>query len=447
MKVLFSNPPWWDVDLKTQQLLIGVRAGSRWPFTRYSVHAPGEFRHGGYLPFPFFLGSAAARTKATLPDATIEMRDSIARGESYQQFFDAVLADPPDWVVLETATAAWVHDEKVIDWFAAMTKAQIILCGPLDISKADEILGRHRNIAAIVQGEYDKQVLRVIRGQRGVIAHDLLTVGEMDNLPYPIHDEVAVGNYWDACPKGQTAPQLQLITSRGCPYKCIFCVWPAVMTGNDPDGTRARTVRCHSPEWVRGAIKTQIDDAWAKGVRYKSIYLDDDTFNLTEKHTRQISQVMKEFGLPWFAMCRADTVKEETWKLMLECGCKGVKLGFESGSQTVIDKIINKRLNLAKAADTARMLRNMGMSVHGTFTVGLPGETKQQQQETLDYIKMLYETGGLDTHQLSGTAEIEGTPLHTLKVTGSLEKYASAKIDDAYVANPDGAAKLREMKL
>ena len=48
MKILFSNPPWWDVDLKTQQLLIGVRAGSRWPFTRYSVHTPGEFRHGGY---------------------------------------------------------------------------------------------------------------------------------------------------------------------------------------------------------------------------------------------------------------------------------------------------------------------------------------------------------------------------------------------------------------
>ena len=100
--------------------------------------------------------------------------------------------------MLETATAAWVHDEKVIDWFAAKTNAQIILCGPLDITKADEILGRHRNIAAIVQGEYDKQVLRVIRGQRGVIAHDLLTVQEMDSLPYPLHDEVAV-YYYDYC--------------------------------------------------------------------------------------------------------------------------------------------------------------------------------------------------------------------------------------------------------
>jgi radical SAM superfamily enzyme YgiQ (UPF0313 family) len=87
------------------------------------------------------------------------------------------------------------------------------------------------------------------------------------------------------------------------------------------------------------------------------------------------------------------------------------------------------------------------MTVHGTFTVGLPGETKEQQHETIAYIKDLYDTGGLDTHQLSGTAEIEGTPLHTLKVTGSLEKYAAAKIDDAYMANPDGAAKLREMKL
>ena len=447
MKILFSNPPWWDIDPSNGQLLIGVRAGSRWPFTRYSVHKPGDFKFGGYLPFPFFLTSAAAMTQHLLAGAEIQVRDSIARGESYDEFCAAVAQIAPDFVVIETATAAWLHDQKVIRWLADQTKAKIILCGPLDCAKADSILADHPNVVAIIKGEYDKQIAKVVGGKRGVLEHDLLTLKEMDSLPFPLHDPETIGHYWDACPTGQKSPHLQLITSRGCPYKCIFCVWPAVMTGNDPDGTRARTVRCHTPEWVKASIIAQINAAADAGVRYNSIYLDDDTFNLTEKHTRAISQVMKEIGLPWSAMCRADTVKPETWQLMRDCGCFGVKLGFESGSQTVIDSIINKRLNLEKAADTARMLKSMGMTVHGTFTVGLPGETAEQQKETVAYIQNLYATGGLDTHQLSGTAEIEGTPLHTLKVTGSLEKYAAAKIDEAYIANPDGAAKLRGMKL
>ena len=448
MTILFSNPPWWDIDLKTQQLLIGVRAGSRWPFTRYSCHNPGEFRPGGYIPFPFFLGSAAPYTQRLLPDAQVILRDSIARGESYEQFFTALTHIDPDWFVLETATAAWDHDRELLYHLASEhPKTKVILCGPLDCAKAPEILKAHQNVAAIVQGEYDKQIAKVVRGARGLILHDLLTVAEMNDAPFPVHDPDAIGHYWDACPAGQKQPQLQLITSRGCPYKCIFCVWPAVMTGNDPDGTRARSVRCQSPEWVRDSIRYHISEAKANGVAYQSIYLDDDTFNLTEKHTKGISAVMAEIGLPWFAMCRADTIKRETWQLMRDSGCRGVKLGYESGSQYVLDHIVNKRLDLKAAAETARWLKSIGFTVHGTFTVGLPGETLEQRNETLAYIKNLYETGGLDTHQLSGTAEIEGTPLHTLKTTGELAKYDGAKLAPEYVSNPDGAAKLRSMAL
>jgi len=59
---------------------------------------------------------------------------------------------------------------------------------------------------------------------------------------------------------------------------------------------------------------------------------------------------MKRIGLPWSAMCRADTVKPETWQAMKDAGCFGVKLGFETGSQRVINEIINKKLDLKEAA-------------------------------------------------------------------------------------------------
>jgi radical SAM superfamily enzyme len=75
--------------------------------------------------------------------------------------------------------------------------------------------------------------------------------------------------------------------------------------------------------------------------------------------------------------------------------------------------------------------------VHGTFTYGLPGETHEQMMDTKRYIATL----GLDTLQESGCAEIEGTPLHTLSSTQTLEKYAGAKIDAAYSRERDGRRK------
>lgn len=218
------------------------------------------------------------------------------------------------------------------------------------------------------------------------------------------------------------------------------------MTGNDPDGTKPRAVRCYSADYVERLIRERL--AWSEivGLRYRSIYLDDDTFNLTEKHTVSMCAVMRKIGLPWSAMCRADTVSRETWQLMRDCGCFGVKIGFESGSQWVIDHIVNKRLDLAKAAETAIYLREIGVSVHGTFTVGLPGETDAQRGETVEFIRALYARGALDTHQLSGTSEIEGTPLHTLRTRGPLAKYDGAKLGVGYDVSADGQAKIEAMK-
>lgn len=448
MKILFSNPPWWEVDETRGALRIGIRAGSRWPFTRYSCHGPDCFQFGAYLPTPFFLGYAAAYTAREFPQATVELRDSIARGESYEAFIAHVKHARPDWLVIETATPSWEHDERLLGHVAdALPGVRIILCGTMDAAKAKQVAAEHKQIAAIVRGEYDKQIAKVISGNAaGVVAHDLLTTAEMNAAPLPMWDEAAALHYWDGCPPGHRPPQLQIWTSRGCPFRCCFCVWPATMTGNDPDGTGKRAVRCYSPAYVERLLRDRIAWAITRGTPYQSIYLDDDTFNLGDEHTLAICDVMQRIGLPWSAMCRADTIKRETWQAMHAAGCYGVKIGFESGSQWVIDHIVNKRLNLAEAEETARFILSLGMTVHGTFTVGLPGESAEQRRETLDSIQRLHAEGALDTHQLSGASEIEGTPLHTLRTRGHLKKYDGAKIDSSYTADHDGQRKIETMK-
>jgi hypothetical protein len=470
VKILFSNPPWWEQAVATEKepahLRQGIRAGSRWPFTRHAAHLPDQFRFGGYLPFPFFMGYSAAWTQRAFPDATVELRDSIARGESYEAFFAHLATFKPDWLVLETATPSWPHDEGLLATLHTLMPAlRIILTGPIDCAKHAAILQAHQNVKAIVQGEYDKQIAKAIKGlskdwvpggfsttdelqpDQWVYPHDLLTPAEMNEAPAPMFDEACATHYADGCPEGQRFPHLQIWTSRGCPFKCAFCVWPATMTGHDPDGTRPRAVRSYSVAYLEAFLWGRLERAARAGTPYQSIYLDDDTFNLTNRHVEQVAPLMKKIGLPWSAMCRADTLTEANWKLMRDSGCFGVKIGVESGSQEVLDTKINKRLNLHDVEHKwLPLLQSLGFTVHTTWTIGVAGETPEEADATRAMIARLYDKGLHQTHQLSGTAEIEGTPLHTLRTAGHLAKYPGLHHDEHYHASPDGQRKIEEMK-
>ncbi len=441
--ILFSNPPWWDgnreITLPDGRRVAawtgGVRAGSRWPHTDEVIGAPDAISFGRYMPYPFFLGGAASWARGKLDGKGVAFRDSIAMGEGYDSYFRWLDENPAEYIVIESATPSWAHDAELIGRIKDRhPDSKIILTGPIT-AKASEILERHP-IHACIKGEYEKGVMSVLNGAAGIVDYDLLTVDEMNASPYPWLDETIAHAYWDACPPGQEAPQLQLLTSRGCPYKCIFCVWPATMTGNDPDGTAKRTVRQYSADYIEGFIREAVDR-----FGYRTIYFDDDTFNLGDRHVLAICQAMARIGLPWSAMCRADTISRDTWRVMRESGCFGVKLGFESGNQTVVDTIVNKRLDLQKAREVVFALKDLGMSVHGTFTYGLPGETMEQMHDTKRFIQTL----PLDTLQESGTAEIEGTPLATL-TDKPLKKYAGASKDAAYQVGSDGTKKMREVQ-
>ncbi len=435
MKILFSNPPWWETDPVTKRQRAGVRAGSRWPFTLPAMSSADHPVFGEYVPYPFFMGYATTYV-AKHTGAHVRLRDSIVMRESYQSYLNYLAAERPDYVFIESATPSWQHDMQVIRGIHThLPETKIVICGPITGLKADEIL-QTLPVTACIKGEYEKGAVKVVQGATGTLEQDLLTAKEMNEAPFPYFDERIARHYCDANPHGQVFPHAQVWSSRGCPFKCIFCVWPATMTGNDPDGTRKRTVRHYTPEYMEAHLTDLV-----QRFRFRSIYFDDDTFNLGNSHVVKMCEVMRKIRLPWSAMCRADTIKMETWKLMRDSGCFGVKLGFESGNQFVVDKIVNKGLDLAYASQVVFELKRLGMTVHGTFTYGLPGETKEQMMDTKRFIASL----PFDSIQESGTAEIEGTPLHTLRSTGKLAAYAAANMDQGYVRQADGARKFESV--
>jgi radical SAM superfamily enzyme YgiQ (UPF0313 family) len=443
VRVLFSNPPWWGepkacVNPATGRRFImytaGIRAGSRWPFT-FMLPTPPDSSNCHLQPYPFFMGYATTYL-AKQTGADVVFRDSIALRESYDRYNAYLRQENFDYIVIESASPSWEHDRKVILEIKKLRPdIRIVVTGP--ITSMGAALLDAAPVHACVRGEYEKGVTRVVEGADGVIDFDLLTLDEMNNSPFPYYDEVIAHRYFDYNPKGQQAPHAQVWSSRGCPFKCIFCVWPAAMTGNDPDGTGKRTVRHYTADYME-AFLTELVGKY----RYRSIYFDDDTFNLGDKHVERMCGVMRKIGLPWSAMCRADTSRMELWKEMKESGCFGVKIGFESGNQSVVDNIVNKRLNLEYARDVVAELKRLSMTVHGTFTYGLPGETTEQMMDTKRYRDSL----GLDTCQESGCAEIEGTPLHTLANKSSLAKYSGAKLDEGYLREVDGRVKYDKLR-
>tara|TARA_Y100001960_G_scaffold152809_1_gene161210 strand:- start:945 stop:2297 length:1353 start_codon:yes stop_codon:yes gene_type:complete len=443
MSILFSNPPWWEGKesrgfLRKKRWRRGVRAGSRWPFTYLGRCTPDNARAHDYIPYPFFLGYATTYAANKIGNDKVFFRDSIALSESYNSFYKYLdsIHNKIEYFLIESATPSWDHDYNLIKEIKKKyPNLKIVVAGP--ISTSDEKWDSDI-IHAILKGEYEKNIIKVLEGQTGLINHDLLTKDEMNDAPIPYYDNMIYDKYFDGnpIPMNVLYPQAHIWSSRGCPFKCIFCVWPAAMTGNDPTGDGKRNVRQYTPDYIDNLL-TELTGRY----KFKAIYFDDDTFNIGNRHTENMSALMGKFNIPWFAMCRADTSKKETWKKMADNGCKGVKIGVESGSQVVVDKIVNKHLDLKYVSEIVSYIRSLDMSVHGTFTYGLPGETKEDMIQTKRFIN----STKFSTVQESGTAEIEGTPLHTLINAEKLTTYPSAVADENYDRQKDGGKKWQSL--
>ena len=430
MKVLFSNPPWWEGqegNLSHRgpcQVALAVYHTYRFPTRQLSagrLYAL-SFLHGlrGDLP------SEGCRRKRPFPH-------SIALRESYESYFRHLVDENYDYIFLETATPSWEHDRQIIARIHQNhPHCKLVIAGPITTTRGRELLSDYP-IHACILGEYEKGSVRVLAGESGLINFDLLTVAEMNAAPFPYFDLLHAYRYWDCNPCGQLMPHASNLEQSRLPLQ-VHLLRVARHHDRQRSGWhQGATVRHYTPDYMEAFIREIV-----ARYHFKSIYFDDDTFNLGNGHVVGMCEVMRRIGVPWSAMCRADTSKMETWKLMKDCGCFGVKIGFESGNQHVVDKIVNKHLDLEYAKQVVHELKRIGMTVHGTFTFGLPGETREQMEDTIRFIQSL----PFDSYQTSGTAEIEGTPLHTLRVKGGkLSKYEAATVDANYSVEHDGNKK------
>jgi len=167
------------------------------------------------------------------------------------------------------------------------------------------------------------------------------------------------------------------------------------------DHVRPYTYRARSAENVVDEMAYCVD-------KYQpgEIFFDDDTFTIGKKRVLEICSEIERRGLDvlWTCMGRVDTVDAEVLGRMRRAGCRKIKFGVETGSREVMERI-RKRIDLERVPEVFRATRDAGIEVHGTFMVGLPGETRETVRETIELACSL----PMDTVQFSIATPFPGT--------------------------------------
>lgn len=200
---------------------------------------------------------------------------------------------------------------------------------------------------------------------------------DLDTLPIPDRGLLPKGvDYFN--PVIKRAPYTTALTSRGCPFRCIFCTAPAFY------GNKTR---------YRSAASVIEEIGILIGMGYREIFFRDETFTANKKRNNEIYETMlkNKMDFAWIANGRADTVDAEMLSLMKRAGCHMVKFGIESGSDEML-KNYSKATTVEQNRKAISMARKAGLETHAHIVLGGPGETAETLEQTIRFAVKLNPT-------------------------------------------------------
>ncbi len=231
-------------------------------------------------------------------------------------------------------------------------------------------------------------------------------IEDLDLLPFPSRHLLPMEAYFAAVKENPLRgkickPWAAVLTSRGCPYSCVFCTKHIVM---------GKKWRARSPENVVEEL-----EELTRTYKVEQIDFVDDNLTLDMKRMERICDLIVERGLDieWYAPdgVRADALDENLLRKMSRSGCKKLRLAPESGVQRVVNEIVKKNLDLKKVDEAVVLSKKMGIEVGCFFVIGLIGETKEDIKKSIAYARKLRKLGA-DSFVFSIATPVYGTQLY-----------------------------------
>ena len=383
-----------------------------------------------FIEPPLTVGSEPAKTPGHLPNiglcllAAVTERqgwraaiiDAVALRYDHDRVVAGLLRHRPRYVGLTAMT----HTIGSAAFLARMIKERlpeaVVILGGVHITAATEAtLRTYQNIFDVcVIGEGEQtlvELLDALENRRNLATIDGLafereqavvktgpraTIRDLDSLPFPAwHLLPPLDRYYGTTfISSGIAVSNHLITSRGCPGKCVFC-----------DTTiHGHAIRGHSAGYVLEMI-----DMLHRRYGIGDIQFNDDTFVTLRKRMVEIcgGLIRKGYNLTWSCDARASDVTEDGLELMKRAGCWQIAYGVETGSQRIM-KFLKKRVTFEQIHNAVSWARRAGISTKGFFILGHPTETHQSIRETVDLMIAL----DLDVVGLTFFTAYPGSPIY-----------------------------------
>jgi hopanoid biosynthesis associated radical SAM protein HpnJ len=361
MKTLFLQPPSFEG--------FDGGAGSRYQARR-------EIRSFWY---PTWLAQPAALVPGSklidAPPAGIELADVLPLAKDYEL------------VVMHTSTPSFANDVKVARAMKDENpRLKIGFVGAKVAVEPTESLEAARVLDFVGRNEFDFTIKEIADGRAwdaidglsyrnaaGDIVHnrERAILEDMDQLPFVTEvykRDLKIEDYFIGYLKH---PYISIYTGRGCKSRCTFCLWPQTVGGHR---YRVRSVE-HVIEEIRLAKH------YFPQVR--EFFFDDDTFTDNLPRAEAIAKELGKLGVMWSCNAKAN-VPRKTLKVLKDNGLRLLLVGYESGNQQILHNI-KKGMLIDVAKRFTKDCHELGIVIHGTFILGLPGETKETIQETIKF--------------------------------------------------------------
>ena len=389
MRTLFLNPPSYDD--------FDGGAGARYQAKREVW----SFWYPTWLSYPAGMLPGARLLDAPPEHMTV---DDVVR-----------VARDYDHVVLHTSTPSFRADVRTAQALKAAKPDTVIgFVGGHVTARPEESLRYGGVIDYVARKEFDLAVVAIADGrpyrdvkgisylENGVYQQtdepEPLTTEELDALPFSTDVYARDLDYKKYNSPYCQYPYVSLYTGRGCPARCTFCLWPQVTTGHS---YRVRSV---------GNVLEEVSHMRRRFPEMKEVFFDDDTFTADPPRAREIAKGLGRLGITWSTNSRAN-VDRDTLKVLKDGGLRLFVVGYESGNEQIL-KNIRKGVGLERARRFTRDCHELGILIHGTFILGLPGETRDTIEESIRFAQEM----NPETLQVSLASPYPGTAMYDFVV-------------------------------
>lgn len=394
LKILLIRPPFFEID--------------------------GSLGHSMDIPLGLLYIAALLEKKnhqVQIYDGRVQGKDIFSRktfsngyllGSSWEEMAGIVKAISPNIVGISNQFSTQFYTTlKMAEVVKKVNPKIVTIVGGPHASVAPESFFSHSkfiDLAVIGEGEYVvAEIAEWYQGQRSldsikgivyrngseILRNNLREpIENLDDLPFPAYKLIDLERYFELKAKTKAIDvsrprynypgserSLSFITSRGCPFNCVFCSIHLHM---------GKKWRPHSPQYVLDHLEFLL-----KRYNVRHIHFEDDNLTLHRKRFEKILDGITERGLnfTWDTPngVRADTLDKELLVKCKQTSCVYLIMGVESGDQYVLDHIIKKKLSLTKVIKICKLVEDVGIDMRSFYVIGFPGETIERMKRTVDF--------------------------------------------------------------